>query len=57
MSLDRPFDERKFELFQLASDPTESVNLADDEPEKFAELIGLWRVERKKLGIILPEDL
>jgi len=56
-TLERPFDESKFELFHLASDPTESVNLADDEPEKFAELIGLWRVERKNLGIILPQDL
>jgi arylsulfatase A-like enzyme len=56
-NLDKPFDESKFELFDLKSDPGESNNLADEEPEKLEELIGLWRVERKKLGIILPEDL
>ena len=56
-NLDKPFDESKFELFDLKADPGETDNLADEEPEKFAELIGLWRVERKKLGIILPEDL
>ena len=56
-TLERPFDESKFELFDMVTDPQESTNLAEDEPEKFDELIGLWRVERKKLGIILPEDL
>jgi arylsulfatase len=52
-----PFDESKFELFNVVSDPGEMVNLAEDEPEKLAELINIWRVKRKELGIILPEDL
>jgi arylsulfatase len=56
-NLDRPFQETDFELFDLDADPGESINLAEDEPEKYAELIALWRVERKKMGIILPEDL
>ena len=56
-TLDRPFDESKFELFDLESDLAETVDLADDEPEKYAELISLWRIKRKELGIILPEDL
>lgn len=56
-NLDGPFNETKFELFDLANDPGEMIDLADDEPEKFAEMIQLWRAERKRLGIILPEDL
>jgi arylsulfatase len=55
--LEQPFDESKFELFNLASDPGETKNLASEYPDKYKELIELWRVERKKLGIILPEDL
>jgi arylsulfatase len=56
-NLEPPFDEADFELFDLATDPGESDNLADDEPEKLAELIELWGEERKRLGIVLPQDL
>jgi len=56
-TLNRPFDESKFELFDLETDLGETVDLADDEPEKYAELISLWRTKRRELGIILPEDL
>ena len=56
-NLEPPFDESGFELFDLGNDPGESNNLAKAEPEKLAEMIALWRVERKKLGIILPQDL
>jgi len=51
------FEESKFELFDLSVDPGETYNLATDEPEKYAKLIALWRVERSRLGIILPNDL
>ena len=56
-NLEPPFDESGFELFNVRDDPGESNNLAEAEPEKFTEMIALWRVERKKLGIILPQDL
>ena len=56
-NLEPPFDEADFELFDLATDLGESNNLADDEPEKLAELIELWGEDRKRLGIILPQDL
>jgi arylsulfatase A-like enzyme len=56
-NLEPPFDESKFELFDLQSDPGETRNLAETEPERYKNLIRLWRIERRKLGIVLPEDL
>jgi arylsulfatase A-like enzyme len=56
-TLEAPFDESDFALFDLSLDPGEANNLANDKPGKFAELIEVWRKERKRLGIILPEDL
>ncbi len=57
MTLERPFDERDFALYNLAEDPGESVDLARSNPRKYNELLELWRSERKRLGITLPEDL
>jgi len=57
VTTEKPFDESKFELYDVIADPGEMRNLARDEPEKLAELIASWRIKRKELGIILPEDL
>jgi arylsulfatase len=57
VTTERPFAESNFELYDLIVDPGEIHNLAEKEPEKLAELIELWRIHRKELGIILPEDL
>jgi arylsulfatase len=57
VTLERPFDETGFELFDVEDDPGETNDLSEAQPEKRAELIELWRAERKKLGIILPGDL
>ena len=57
VTLEPPFDESKFELFNVAEDPGETIDLRDSEPEKYAELIALWREERRRLGIVLPRDL
>ena len=56
-NLEAPFDEASFELFNLAEDPGETTNLADSHPEKYEELVTLWRKERVRLGIVLPQDL
>ena len=39
---DNPENWRSWRLFNLADDPTEQFDLKDSEPEKFAELVGLW---------------
>ena len=57
VTLDSPFDEADFELFNVVTDPGETTNLATAHPEKYAELISLWRTERRRLGIVLPQDL
>ncbi len=56
-TLDPPFDESKFELFDLETDPGEKHNLAAVETERFKAMIALWRTQRKTLGIVLPGDL
>lgn len=56
-NLEPPFDEADFELFDLSADPGETDNLAESHPEKYEQLLELWRDERRKLGIILPQDL
>ncbi|MEE3235889.1 MAG: sulfatase-like hydrolase/transferase, partial [Pseudomonadota bacterium] len=52
-----PFDEADFEMYNLSVDPGETNDLRYAEPEIFAELLEIWRTERRKYGIILPEDL
>lgn len=56
-NLDRQFDESKLELFDLDAEPGETRDMAETNLEKYQELLGLWRVERKRLGIVLPQDL
>lgn len=56
-NLEKPFDESELELFDLDSDPGETKDLATINPEKYQELLVLWREERRRLGIVLPQDL
>ena len=56
-TLEPPFDEAEFGLFDLEADPGETNDLAGSNPEKYQELLELWNTERRNLGIVLPEDL
>ncbi len=57
VNLEPPFDEKHFELFNVSDDPGETTNLAARHPDIYADLTTLWREERRRLGIVLPEDL
>lgn len=57
VSSEPPFDEAKFQLFNVVEDPGEVRDLRLHEPDLFAELKALWGTERRRLGIVLPEDL
>ena len=41
----------------MIADPGETTDLAEDRPEIHQEMLELWREERRRLGIVLPEDL
>ena len=57
LTLEQPFDERDFALYNLADDPGESIDLSLSNPRKYNELLQIWRRQRRQLGIVLPEDL
>lgn len=56
-TLEPPFDEASFELFDIEADPGETRNLAAEHPEVFREMVELWRSERGRLGITLPAEI
>lgn len=49
------YDTEPWELYHLASDWSECTDLAEENPEKLKELIGLWWQEAEKHGV-LPID-
>jgi len=57
VSIDLPFDERNFVLYDVAVDPGETNDLSAAYPQRREALIRLWRSERRKMGILLPQDL
>ncbi|GAA3046400.1 arylsulfatase [Actinokineospora globicatena] len=38
----KPFDDSEWELYHVATDPTETTNVAAEHPEKLAELAAAW---------------
>jgi len=56
-TLEAPFEESKLELFNMETDPGEMNNLVKAKPEKYQEMLELWREERRNRGIVLPQDL
>jgi arylsulfatase len=52
-----PFDEAKFEFYDMVADPGEVHDLRTTRPEVFEDMLEIWRRKRRELGIILPQDL
>jgi arylsulfatase len=52
---DAPFADDVWELYDVRLDPSETVNLARDEPRRLAEMIELWWTEARRYQV-LPLD-
>jgi arylsulfatase len=52
LNLPLPFGNGDWELFNLAEDPAESIDLTEQFPEKRSELITAWEEYSEKVGVI-----
>src|ERR1700678_42461 len=52
----RDFDEDRWELFNLAEDFSEAVDLAQDDPERVAQMAELWSVEAARNQVLPISD-
>ncbi len=50
-----PFGVSDWELFDLATDPGEARDLADQHPEVMQRLVALWEAYADDVGVVLPE--
>ncbi|MDE0441130.1 MAG: arylsulfatase [Gammaproteobacteria bacterium] len=51
-----PFDEDRWELYDLDADPSECNDLAETEPTRLATLIDLWWSEAERHGVLPLDD-
>jgi arylsulfatase A-like enzyme len=52
----RSFDEDRWELFNLAEDFSEAVDLAQDDPERLAQMTELWSLEAVRNQVLPISD-
>ena len=50
------YDSERWELYHLADDPSECHDLADERPEKVAEMVALWWREAETHGVLPLDD-
>lgn len=55
--IEQPSGSAQWELFDLASDPSEQYNLASQESERAGNMLRLWKQYVKETGLILPEGV
>lgn len=51
-----PFDDDRWELYHVAEDRSELHDLAEEQPEKLAELVDLWWQEAEANGVFPLDD-
>lgn len=52
----RPFEEDRWELYDLSKDPNELVDLAAKEPERVKAMIAKWNAAAEKYGVFPLDD-
>ncbi len=50
-----PFGASDWQLFDLAQDPGEALDLAGQHPELMQRLVDLWEAYSDEVGVVLPE--
>ena len=55
MRIVAPFGVSDWQQYDLATDPGESRDLADQHPERTQQLVALWEAYAKDVGVVLPE--
>ncbi len=56
VNLEAPYEEQKFQLFNVINDIGETTDLRDEHPEKFRELLKEWKEFVKKNNIIIRNN-
>jgi arylsulfatase len=54
--ISRPFATSEWQLFNISNDPSETRDLALDQPERLIKLRQLWHKYADEVGVILPEQ-
>lgn len=52
----RPFEEDRWQLFDLSRDPNELNDLAEQEPERLAAMIAKWTAAAERYGVFPLDD-
>lgn len=53
--LEEPYGPGRWQLFDLANDPTETIDLSEDKPEKLKELLAEWDDYVLRNGVFPPD--
>jgi len=56
VTLDAPFAESGFQLYDVEADPGEAHDLTNVDPVRYAAMLALWREQRELLGIVPLEE-
>jgi arylsulfatase len=54
--ISRPFGAGEWQLFDVATDPGESIDLSRKEPELLQQFISAWAEYANDVGVVLPEE-